>query len=143
LINNESVFAGSKNNYESVLENDIFAGLFSDSASSGKLFNATITDYAPALKKARVSVGNVPVGIYRQGPKHKSILNGKTPHLAHNRQKEPEIYEIFHQVKHKGNYYASVRNFYAKMIMNFGINDLFLCLTFNNDQKNLQFRRSP
>jgi hypothetical protein len=71
LINNESVFAGSKNNYESVLENDIFAGLFSDSASSGKLFNATITDYAPVLKKARVSVGNVPVGIYRQGPKDK------------------------------------------------------------------------
>jgi len=26
--------------------------------------------------------------------------------------------------------------------MNFGINDLFLCLTLNNQQKNLQFRRA-
>jgi len=80
LLNNESVFLGSKNNYESVLDNDIFAGLFSDSASSGKLFNVSITDYASTLKKARVSVGNVPIGIYKQGPRHKSTLDSKTPY---------------------------------------------------------------
>jgi len=125
LLNNESVFVGSKNDYKSVLENDIFADLFSDSASSGKLFNVSITNYAPTLKKACLSVGNVPLGIYRQGPKDKS-KNRRKPQAWHNQPTEPAIFEVFNQVKHNGNYYASVRNFYAKMVMNFSVNDLFL-----------------
>ncbi|CAG8763581.1 23676_t:CDS:2, partial [Racocetra persica] len=123
-------------------DKDTWSRARGDSASSGKLFNVSVVDYAPTLKKARVSVGNVPVGIYRQGPRDQNSSRRK-PQSWHNQTTEPEIFKVFQQVRHNGNYYASVRNFFAKMVMNFGINDLFLCLTINNQQKNLQFRRSP
>ncbi|CAI2199328.1 4619_t:CDS:2, partial [Funneliformis geosporum] len=80
-----------------------FTNLFSDSQSSGKLTNFTITDFGSHLKKAQVSFGNVNLGIYKQGSRKKPAP------LFHDEQSEKEIYDLVSQLKFKGHYYASLR----------------------------------
>ncbi|CAI2185198.1 15215_t:CDS:2 [Funneliformis geosporum] len=94
-----------------------FTNLFSDSQSSGKLTNFTITDFGSQLKKAQVSFGNVNLGIYKQGSRKKPAP------LFHDEQSEKEIYDLVSQLKFKGHYYASLRNFKNSMIMNFTAED--------------------
>src|SRR3954464_2918651 len=100
-----------------------FADLFADSASSGRLTNFSLTDFGDNLKKAKLSFGNVPLGIYRQG---KKITGG----LLHDKDKETEFYKLVQELKFKGNYYASLRNFYDKCLMNFTQEDLTMGFIF-------------
>jgi len=119
-----------------------FANLFSDSASSGKLANFSITDFGSLVKKAQISFGNVPLGIYRRGSKPKRVP------LFHDQEKDQALYQLVHELTFKGNYYASLRNFYNKCLMNFTLEDFqrglyFLTLTFNNQQKEMRFSFAP
>jgi hypothetical protein len=116
--------------------------LFADSASSGKLTNFTITDFGPQLKKAQVSFGNVSLGIYKQGSRKKPAP------LFHDQEREKAIYQLVAQLKYKGHYYASLRNFKNSIIMNFTSEDFaaglyFSTWTFNNLQKDLKFSFAP
>lgn len=91
-------------------------------------------------KKVTVSLGNVPIGIYRRGPK------SKRNSIFHNPEKDRKFYRLFDQPKHQGNYFASKRNFDQKILMNFTSKGLkrdlfFLTLTFNNQDKQLKFTR--
>ncbi|CAG8511155.1 7130_t:CDS:1 [Ambispora gerdemannii] len=114
------------------------AGLFTDSASSGKLANFSLTDFGTNLKKAKVSFGNVNLGIYKQGKR-------KLPKpIFHDQESEKELYNLVSQLKYKGHYYASLRNFKNSIIMNFTAEDFarglyFSTFTFNNFQKELKF----
>ena len=112
-------------------------GLFSSSDGSGRLLNITTADYGAVKKKATVSVGNVPLGIYKQGPKRRRAA------IFHDPQQETVIYQLFRQLKNNGNYYASLRNFKETTLLNFTADDLFLTLTFNNRKGNLKFKRAP
>jgi hypothetical protein len=119
-----------------------FTNLFADSASSGKLANFSITDFGSLVKKAQISFGNVPLGIYRQGSKPKRVP------LFHDQEKDQALYQLVHELTFKGNYYASLRNFYNKCLMNFTQEDFerglyFLTLTFNNQQKEMRFSFTP
>ena len=100
--------------------------------------NFTITDFGSHLKKAQVSFGNVNLGIYKQGSRKKPAP------LFHDEQKEKAIYDLVSQLKFKGHYYASLRNFKNSIIMNFAAEDFvrglyFSTWTFNNSRKDLKF----
>ena len=115
-----------------------FANLFADSQTSGKLANFTITDFGSSLKKAQVSFGQVNLGIYKRGPRSKP-----TP-IFHDKEKDQAIYHLFSQLRYKGHYYASLRNFKNSIIMNFTPEDFarglyFSTWTFNNKQSKLKF----
>ncbi|KLL04466.1 MAG: hypothetical protein MRERV_14c063 [Mycoplasmataceae bacterium RV_VA103A] len=116
--------------------------LFADSSSSGKLANFSLTDFGPQLKKAQLSFGNVPLGIYKRGPRKKPAP------LFHDEQTEKEIYQLVANLKSKSHYYASSRNFKNGVIMNFTNEDFayglyFLTFTFNWKQKDLRFSFAP
>ena len=115
-----------------------FTDLFTDSASSGKLTNFSITDFGSEIKKASVSFGNVNLGIYKQGKR------GLPNPICHDQEQEKELYNLVSQLKYKGHYYASLRNFKAGIIMNFTNEDFarglyFSTFTFNNFQKEMKF----
>jgi hypothetical protein len=80
----------------------------------------------------------VALGIYKQGSR-------KLPApLFHDPQKEREIYDLVSQLKYKGHYYASLRNFKNSLIMNFTAEDFarglyFSTFTFNNSKTDLKF----
>ena len=119
-----------------------FASLFADSASSGKLANFSLTDFGIDLKKAKLSFGNVNLGIYKQGPR-------KFPRqILHDKQVEKELYQLVSQLKYKGHYYASLRNFKNSVIMNFTAEDFarglyFYTFTFNNFREKMPFSFAP
>jgi predicted neuraminidase len=102
-----------------------FTNLFTDSQSSGKLTNFTITDFGSQLKKARLSFGNVNLGIYKQGSRKKPAP------LFHDQQSEQEIYQLVANLKSKSHYYASLRNFKNSIIMNFTAEDFARGLYFS------------
>ncbi|CAI2161905.1 5556_t:CDS:2 [Funneliformis geosporum] len=85
--------------------------------SSGKLANFSLTDFGSSLKKARLSFGNVNLGIYKQGSRRKPAP------LFHDPVKEKEIYQLVADLKFKSHYYASLRNFKNGIIMNFTAED--------------------
>src|SRR6266480_2384266 len=124
------------------LNQEKFISLFADSTSSGKLTNFSLTDFGEQIKKAKLSFGNVPLGIYRQGPKKR-----KTP-IFHDKETEKEIHQLFTNLGQKGSFYSSLRNFQQKILMNFTQKDfkkgLYLTtFTFNNYQNSLPFSFSP
>ena len=117
-----------------------FADLFADSATTGKLTNFSITDFGEKIKYAKVSFGNVPLGIYRRGPKRK-----KTP-IFHDRKSD--IYQLATNLTQKGKFLVSLRNFQQKVRMNFTPLEFdqglyFTTFTFNNYQTALHFSFSP
>ncbi|MCE8167650.1 MAG: hypothetical protein I3275_03405 [Candidatus Moeniiplasma glomeromycotorum] len=133
---NESAFQPQNSNIE------YFTNLFADSQSSGKLANFSVTDFGPQIKKAKVSFGNVSLGIYKRGSRKKSAP------IFHDPQAEKEIYQLVADLKFKGHYYASLRNFYGTVLMNFTPADfqkglLFITFTFNWQQKALKFSFAP
>ena len=116
--------------------------LWADSQSSGKLFNIVATDFGSEVKKAVVSVGNVSLGIHKRGPKR------KRERICHDPQVEAKIYQLFSQLKNGGNFWASLRNFKEKILMNFTAADFarglyFVTLTFKNSKASLEFTRAP
>src|SRR4051812_45252646 len=90
-----------------------FTNFFADSQSTGKLANFAITDFGASLKKAKLSFGNVNLGIYKQGKRKPSKP------IFHNEETEKALYQLVANLKYKGHYYASLRNFKSGMIMNF------------------------
>jgi hypothetical protein len=127
-----------------VLDIDInnFPNLFANSIASGKLINFAITDFGEKIKKSRISFGNVPLGIYRQGTKKK-----RTP-IFHDKEKEKEIHQLVANLAQRGNFSASFRNFQQKITMNFTAEDFakglyFTTFTFNNFQTKMPFSFSP
>ena len=66
-----------------------FASLFADSASSGKLANFSITDFGKQVKKAKVSFGNVNLGIYKQGSRRKKAA------IFHDEKLEAELISCY------------------------------------------------
>jgi hypothetical protein len=116
--------------------------LFADSVSSGKLLNVVATDYGAKVQKAKVSIGNVPVGIHKRGPK-------KGPReIFHNKETEQEIFAAIQQLKNKSNYYASARNLLDKGLSNFTdeeVNNglLLTTLTCNFSQTEMTYRSAP
>ena len=119
-----------------------FTNLFANSTATGKLINFAITDFGEEVKKARISFGNVPLGIYRQGTKRRRTL------IFHDEKKEKEIYQLVANLAQKNNFYASFRNFQQKILMNFTTKDFkkglyFTTFTFNNFQTKMPFSFSP
>jgi hypothetical protein len=48
-----------------------FADLFASSQATGKLANFTLTDFGSQIHKAKLSFGQVNLGIYKQGSRNK------------------------------------------------------------------------
>jgi len=124
------------------IDSNNFLDLFANSAATGKLINFAITDFGEKIKKARISFGNVPLGIYRQGMKKK-----RAP-IFHDEEKEKEIYQLVANLGQKGSFSASFRNFQQKITMNFAAEDFekglyFTTFTFNNFQTKMLFSFSP
>jgi hypothetical protein len=122
------------------LEN--LTNLFTDSASSGKLINFSITDFGEKIQKVKISFGQVPIGIYRKGPKKKQ------KHIFHDEEKEKEFHQLVTNLIQKSGFYASLRNFQQKIFMNFTQKDFerglyFSTFTFNNYQKKMTFSFAP
>lgn len=116
--------------------------LFTDSASSGKLINFSITDFGEKIQKAKISFGQVPLGIYRKGPKKR-----RKP-IFHDEEKEKELHQLAANLTQKSRFYASLRNFQQKIFMNFTQEDFnqglyFSTFTFNNYQKKMPFSFAP
>ena len=112
--------------------------LFTDSASSGKLINFSITDFGEKIQKAKISFGQVPLGIYRKGPKKK-----RKP-IFHDEEKEKELHQLAINLTQKSSLLASLRNFQQKTSLNFTQEDFnhglyFSTFTFNNYQKKMSF----
>jgi len=121
--------------------NDL-SDLWADSQSSGKLFNIVATDFGEEVKKAVVSIGNVGLNIHKRGPRK------KRERICHDPKIEQKIYQLFLQLKNGGNFYASLRNFREKILMNFTAADFarglyFVTLTFNSQNAKLEFTRAP
>ncbi|CAJ0824757.1 6775_t:CDS:2 [Entrophospora sp. SA101] len=81
--------------------------------NSGKLINFSITDFGEKIQKAKISFGQVPLGIYRKGPKKK-----RKP-IFHDEEKEKELHQLAINLTQKSSFYASLRNFQQKTSMNF------------------------
>ncbi|MDR1670330.1 MAG: hypothetical protein LBR43_01205 [Spiroplasmataceae bacterium] len=114
-----------------------FADLFVSSQVSGKLANFTLTDFGSQIQKAKLSFGQVNLGIYKQGSRNKF-----SKPIFH--KQEEGFHEIISQLKYKGHYYASLRNFNSGIIMNFTHEDFarglyFSTWTFNNFKQDLKF----
>ena len=123
-----------------MLEN--FTNLFTDSASSGKLINFSITDFGEKIQKAKISFGQIPLGIYRKGTKKK-----RKP-IFHDEEKEKELHQLVIDLTQKSSFYASLRNFQQKTLTNFTPEDFkqglyFSTFTFNNYQKKMPFSFAP
>ena len=117
-----------------------FANLFANSASSGKLVNFSITDFGGKIQKAKISFGQVPLGIYRKGFKKK-----RKP-IFHNEEKKLEQLAI--SLTQQSSLYASLRNFQQKTFLNFTQENFeqglfFSTFTFNNYQKKMSFSFAP
>ena len=122
------------------LEN--ITNLFIDSASSGRLINFSTTDFGKKIQKAKVSFGQVPLGIYRKGLKRKQKL------VFHDEEREKEIYQLIGNLTQKSSFCASWRNFRQKTLLNFTSDDFkrglyFSTFTFNNYQKKMPFSFAP
>jgi hypothetical protein len=116
--------------------------LFTDSASSGKLINFSITDFGKKIQRVKISFGQVPVGIYRKGTKRK-----RKP-IFHDEKKEKELHQLAANLTQKSSFCASLRNFQQKTFMNFTQEDFerglyFSTFTFNNYQKKMPFSFAP
>ncbi|WNE40450.1 MAG: hypothetical protein GBAus27B_000517 [Mycoplasmataceae bacterium] len=115
-----------------------FADLFANSQTTGKLANFTLTDFFGAnINKAKLSFGQVNLGIYKQGSR-----NNLSKPVFHNQAEG--FHEIISQLKYKGHYYASLRNFKDSIVMNFTHEDFarglyFSTWTFNNFKQDLKF----
>jgi hypothetical protein len=101
-----------------------FADLFVSSQVSGKLANFTLTDFGSQIQKAKLSFGQVNLGIYKQGSRNKF-----SKPIFH--KQEEGFHEIISQLKYKGHYYASLRNFNSGIIMNFTHEDFARGLYFS------------
>src|SRR5437016_4129817 len=102
---------------DSTLQLEHFTNLFTDSASSGKLINFSITDFGEKIQRAKISFGQVPLSIYRKGPK-----KNKRP-IFHDEEKEKEFYQLVTNLTHKNGFYTSLQNFQQKAFMNFTSED--------------------
>ncbi|MEG7978996.1 MAG: hypothetical protein NY202_03735 [Mollicutes bacterium UO1] len=84
------------------------------------------------------------MGIYRR----RGAKKNQKP-IFHDERSEKEIYQLVANLKFKGNYYASLRNFYGTTLMNFTPAAdfhnvlLFITFTFNWQQKALKFSFAP
>nr|CAG8502219.1 3132_t:CDS:2 [Entrophospora candida] len=113
-----------------------FTNLFAKSVSSEKLLNFSITDFGERIQKAKISFGQVPLGIYQKG------LKKKRKSIFHNEEKGLE------QLSQQSSFYASLRNFQQKTFLNFTQENLeqglfFSTFTFNNYQKKMPFSFAP
>lgn len=116
--------------------------LFVDSASSSRLINFSITDFGEKVQRAKVSFGQVPLGIYQKGLKRKRKL------IFHDEEREKELYQLIGNLTQKSSFYASLRNFRQKTLLNFTPEDFnrglyFSTFTFNNYQKKMPFSFAP
>ncbi|WNE41218.1 MAG: hypothetical protein mread185_000675 [Mycoplasmataceae bacterium] len=114
-----------------------FTDLFASSQTTGKLINFTLADFGSSIQKAKLSFGNVNLGIYKQGSRNRL---GKP--IFHNQAEG--FHELVAKLKYKGHYYASLRNFKDSIIMNFTHEDFarglyFSTWTFNNFKTDLKF----
>lgn|SRR5581483_2483980 len=117
-----------------------FTNLFISSDISGKLINFSVTDFGKETQKAKISFGQVPLGIYRKGPRKK-----RKP-IFHNEEKDLGRLAIY--LTQKSSLYASLRNFQQKTFLNFTQEDFeqglyFSTFTFNNCQKKMSFSFAP
>ena len=80
---------------------EYFINLFTDSASSGRLINFSITDFGAKIQQARISFGQVPLGIYRQGTKRRPRP------IFHDEEKEKDLYQLAADLSQKSSFYAS------------------------------------
>jgi len=101
-----------------------------------------MADFGENIQRAKISFGQVPLGIYRKGPKKK-----RKP-IFHDEEKEKEIHQLVADLTQKSSFYASLRNFQQKTFMNFTSEDFerglyFSTFTFNNYQKKMAFSFAP
>jgi hypothetical protein len=89
-----------------------FADLFASSQATGKLANFTLTDFGSQIHKAKLSFGQVNLGIYKQGSHNKL----RQP-VFHDQETGKEFHQLIAQLKYKGHYYASLRNFNSSIIL--------------------------
>jgi len=90
-----------------------------------------------------VSVGNVPLGIYRKGRKPKSPLAFSNYELAQNHG--AEHLRTYQQLVLTSNIRQTLKNINEKLLLNFSdLNNLLLTtFTFNTSQKSLKYSRAP
>ena len=116
------------------------ADLFNNSQESRRVSTFTIRNFGKKIKLAKVSYGNRPIGIYRQGRRSRQ-------EFLHSSKFEPELWKIYQELKINGNFLASKRNFQEKVEMNFTweefLNSLLITLTFNNQKNEMKFWRAP